>query len=105
MRALADAERVRRFLDALGRRAHEEARVYLAGGATAVLYGWRESTVDVDLKVVPDTGSLLRAIPQIKEDLGINVELASPDDFIPALPGWEDRSPFIARVGLVSFHH
>jgi len=33
------------------------------------------------------------------------VELASPADFIPALPGWEERSPFIAREGRLSFHH
>jgi len=24
-------------------------------------------------------------------------ELASPLDFIPVLPGWEDRSPLVAR--------
>ncbi|HEY3204308.1 MAG TPA: hypothetical protein VGL03_11675 [Thermoanaerobaculia bacterium] len=105
MRALADAERIWRFLEALGDRAREEAHVYLAGGATAVLYGWRASTVDVDLKIVPDTSSLLQSIPELKEAFEINVELASPDDFIPALPGWEERSPFIARKGLLSFHH
>ncbi|MFY9551397.1 MAG: hypothetical protein WAU32_09630 [Thermoanaerobaculia bacterium] len=105
MRALADASRIEAFLDALGDRASEDARVYLTGGATAVLYGWRASTVDVDLKIVPDSGSVLRAIPELKESLGINVELASPDDFIPALPGWEGRSPFIARKGRLSFHH
>jgi len=27
------------------------ARVYLVGGATAVLLGWRDSTVDVDVKL------------------------------------------------------
>src|SRR5205823_11507033 len=37
--------------------------------------------------------------------LAANVELASPTDFIPVLPGWEDRSPFIIRLGRVSFHH
>lgn len=105
MRALADLQRIKSFLEALGERAGEEARVYLAGGATAVLYGWRASTVDVDLKIVPDTGSVLRAIPELKEELGINVELASPDDFIPELPGWQDRSPFIVREGRLSFHH
>jgi hypothetical protein len=33
------------------------------------------------------------------------VELASPSDFIPELPGWAERSPFIRREGKVSFHH
>jgi hypothetical protein len=25
--------------------------------------------------------------------------------FIPELPGWEERSPLIAREGVLSFHH
>ncbi len=49
MRRLADASRVRSFLSALGRRTDEETRVYLTGGSTAVLLGWRDSTVDADI--------------------------------------------------------
>lgn len=47
---------------------------------------------------------IFRAIPRIKETLRVNVELASPTDFIPVLPGWEDRSPFIRREGKVSLY-
>ncbi len=47
----------------------------------------------------------MRVIPGLKEALQINVELASPADFIPVPPGWEDRSPFITREGRISFHH
>jgi hypothetical protein len=90
---------------ALGRESDRAARVYLAGGATAVLYGWRASTIDVDLKIVPDSDRVLRAIPEIKERLQVNVELASPDDFIPVREGWEERSPFIVREGQLGFHH
>jgi hypothetical protein len=105
MRALADAARVRRFLQALGARAQQEIRVYLTGGATAVLHGWRPTTVDVDIKIVPDSDEMLQAIPELKESLQINVELASPDQFIPELPGWQERSPFIGREGKVSIYH
>src|SRR4051794_24243474 len=45
------------------------------------------------------------AIPRIKSELDLNVELASPPDFIPELPGWRDRSPFIAREGRLDLHH
>jgi hypothetical protein len=90
---------------ALGREADRPARVYLTGGATAVLCGWRESTIDVDIKIVPDVDRVFRAIPEIKERLQINVELASPDDFIPVREDWQDRSPFIAREGRLAFHH
>ncbi|MBI4545377.1 MAG: hypothetical protein HY703_09290 [Gemmatimonadetes bacterium] len=105
MRALADAERIRRFMRALGREARVEARVYFTGGASAVLLGWRPTTIDVDLKFVPEQDALLRALPRLKDRLQINVELASPDDFIPVAPGWEERSPFIGREGGLSFHH
>jgi hypothetical protein len=105
MRALADAGRIRRFMEALGAEAKDDARAYFTGGATAVLSGWRPSTIDVDLKLVPESDLLLQAIPRLKERLQVNVELASPDDFIPVPVGWEDRSPFIARHGHLSFHH
>jgi hypothetical protein len=93
------------FMRALGRAARDEGRVYLTGGASAVLLGWRTSTLDVDLKLIPDSGDLLRAIAELKETLRINIELAAPDDFIPALPGWQERSRFIAREGKLAFHH
>ena len=105
MRALADATRIQQFMKALGREADRPAHVYLTGGATAVLYGWRESTIDVDMKMVPDLDRVFRAIPEIKERLQINIELASPDDFIPVREGWEDRSPFIAQEGSLTFRH
>jgi hypothetical protein len=105
MRALADADRIRRFMQALGAEAEGDTRIYFTGGATAVLHGWRPATIDIDIKMVPDRDRLFRAIPALKERLQINVELASPDDFIPVREGWEDRSPFIAREGRVAFHH
>jgi len=92
-------------MQAISRHAREPTRLYFAGGATAVLYGWRSTTIDVDIKVTPDRDGLLRAIPQLKEDLRINVELAVPSDFIPVRDDWERRSPFIARIGSVDFHH
>ena len=105
MRPLADASRVKRFIQALARVARTPARVYLTGGATAVLEGWRETTVDVDLKLVPNTDEVLRAIPRLKEEIGINIELAAPDQFIPELPGWRERSRFICQAGRLSFFH
>lgn len=105
MRALARADRIRRFMDALAAAARQETRVYFTGGATAVLSGWRDTTIDVDVTLVPEHDALLRAIPALKDALEINVELASPAHFIPVPAGWEERSPFIARIGPLSFHH
>lgn len=81
MREVADAERIHRFIRALGGETPSEVRVYFTGGATAVLLGWRRSTIDVDLKIAPEDERLL--VPQ----------------------GWEDRSLFIAREGQASCYH
>jgi hypothetical protein len=105
MRELTDATRLRSFMRALGSKARTTGRVYLTGGATAVLFAWRPTTIDVDLELDAGLKSLLRDIPALKEELRLNVELASPAHFIPELPGWRDRSLFITREGLVDFHH
>lgn len=92
-------------MKAVSEHAASECRVYFTGGASAVLEGWRAATVDADIEVVPDSDRLLRHIPEIKEALSINVELASPAHFIPEVPGWETRSRFIERIADVSFYH
>jgi hypothetical protein len=105
VRARADEARIRSFLRELGRRAEVEVTAYLTGGATAVLYGWRSTTIDVDIRLEPDDDRLLRALPELKERLDINIELAAPTDFIPELPGWRDRSPFIAQEHRLIVRH
>jgi hypothetical protein len=79
--------------------------MYLTGGSTAVLEGWRQATVDVDLRFEPEADELLRALPALKESLGVNIKLASPPDFIPELPGWRERSPHVFREGRVDVYH
>ena len=105
MRDLAGLDGVRRFMRELGRASDREARVYFTGGASAVLLGWRATTIDLDIKIVSEGDAILKAIPLLKELLSLNVELASPDQFIPPLPGWEGRSLFIAQEGRLAFHH
>jgi hypothetical protein len=105
MRGLADAERLRRFFKELAREAEADVEVYVTGGATAVLLGWRESTIDADILMVPELDSLYRALPRLKDELQLNVEIASPAHFIPELPGWRDRSLLIERMGRVSYYH
>jgi hypothetical protein len=99
MRELANSTRIEQFMRELGNAARVDGRVYLTGGATAVLYGWRETTIDVDIKLIPDSDEILREIPRLKEALSLNIELAAPSDFIPLPAGWEDRSPLIRREG------
>jgi len=105
MREPLTAERLQSFITALAAEARSSGQVYLVGGASAVLLGWRTSTIDIDLKLIPETDELLRSLPKLKEQLHLNIELASPADFIPELPGWQARSPFIRQEGELSFYH
>lgn len=105
MRGVADASAIRRFMRALGDEAGVAARVYFTGGATAVLMGWRATTIDVDVHWEPDCDEPYRALPGIKERLGLNVEIAWPFDFIPQLPGWRDRCLFVGAEGRLQFLH
>lgn len=105
MRSLTDAAKLDALMDALGSEVSRPARIYLTGGATAVLFAWRSSTVDVDLTLDPDHDEIYRAIARLKERLEINIELASPAHFIPELPGWQDRSQFIRQAGPLAFYH
>jgi len=105
MRRPVDPARIREFFRALGAEAREETHLYLTGGTTAVLFGWRSTTVDLDIKMIPEHDALFRAIPALKDKLEVNVELASPADFIPELPGWQERSRFIVREGKIDFFH
>jgi hypothetical protein len=105
MRRVAQREDIDRFITALAGRGTGPTRLYFTGGATAVLLGWRASTIDVDIHIVPDDDRLLRALPELKESLELNVELACPAHFIPELPGWQERSLFITQEGKLSFFH
>ena len=99
VRKAADAEQIKRLARELGQAVPAGTRMYLTGGATAVLEGWRESTVDIDVRFEPDSDAALSRISEIKERLSVNIELASPLDFLPALPGWQERSRFRFREG------
>ena len=105
MRELADVRRIRQFMQRLGARARSGGAVFFTGGVTALLHGWRPTTLDIDLSLSSDAEPLLPLLPALKEELHLNVELASPADFIPELPGWRERCRFIEREGPVDFFH
>ncbi|HEX8065275.1 MAG TPA: DUF6036 family nucleotidyltransferase [Thermoleophilaceae bacterium] len=105
MRPPVDRDRIRALARELGREARRDTRLYLTGGATAVLLGWREATLDIDIRFEPEADELLRAVARLKDELGVNVELASPPEFVPELPGWRERSPFVLEEGRIAVHH
>ena len=102
---LLDKQKLIEFLTQLGRRAGAKGACYLTGGASALLVGWRATTLDVDLKFDPEPPGVFDAIAELKKSLQINVELASPDDFIPVPQDWKNQSPFVGQYGDLSVYH
>jgi hypothetical protein len=105
MRVNVDPQKLEHLMQVLGREAQGSGCIYFTGGASALLIGWRNSTVDVDLCLDPEPPGIFQAIAKLKQELNINIELASPQDFLPPLPGWRDRSVFIVKRGQISFYH
>jgi hypothetical protein len=100
-----DKQLLQTLLEALGREARGPGTIYLVGGATAVWHGWRASSIDVDLKLDPEPAGVFEAIAKLKTELQVNIELASPDKFIPAVPGWRERSVHVGRFGEIEVYH
>lgn len=105
MRAPLTKAKLQTLLEELGRRAKGPGTIYLVGGATAVWEGWRPSSIDVDLKLDPEPPGIFEAIAALKIALDVNIELASPDQFIPAVPGWRERSRFVGKYGPLEIYH
>ena len=94
---------IERFLQQFGQLSQQPGRLYLAGGAELVHGGIRgegATTFDIDLRIdVGDESAAETLIRQLMRQLSINVELASPADFIPLPSDWQTRSPFVGRYG------
>ena len=105
IRPNVDPQKIEKLMQALGQEAQGSGCIYFTGGASALLIGWRSSTVDVDIRLDPEPPGIFQAIAKLKQELNINIELASPQDFLPPLPGWRDRSVFIGKQGQISFYH
>jgi hypothetical protein len=105
MRSNVDPQKIEQLMEALGKEARGSGCIYFTGGVSALLIGWRSSTVDVDIRLDPEPSGIFQAIAKLKQELDINIELASPQDFLPSLPGWRDRSVFIGKRGQISFYH
>jgi hypothetical protein len=78
-------------------------RVYVVGGGTAVLAGWRSATIDADL--FGERQGVFRDVQGIKERLRLNIEFVRPEHFVPPLAGSSRRHRFIERIDKVDFYH
>src|SRR5580692_12899521 len=98
MRRRVTIETLHQFMRELAAAARSPGKVYFTGGTTALLLGFREQTIDIDLRLDPEPAGAFEAIAVLKNRLDLNVELASPEDFIPAGPDWREQSRHIATI-------
>lgn len=103
MRPNVDRPRIEQFLTELGRRFRQAGRLYLVGGAALVhagiCPGASATTQDTDVEIT--SGDMYQTIGQIKQQLNLNVNFASPGDFIPLPRNWQQLSRFVGRYGKV----
>lgn len=101
MRRNVGRQEIEQFLIQIGR-TRQAGRLYITGGASLVHKGIRPGqTLDIDVQITVDPGNLTTHIAQLKQRLNINIEFASPGDFMPLPSQWEARSEFIQRYGQV----
>ncbi len=103
MRPNVDKEQIENFLKNLGRIFRKPGRLYLVGGSALVHMGLRAGTTqDIDVEVrAADEDKMLESIRQLKNTMNINIEFASPGDFIPLPKEWEMNAKYIGRYGTV----
>jgi hypothetical protein len=109
VREPAERARIDRFLRTLGRRLRHPVRLYLVGGAIVVDLGFRNATLDVDYVVEADDPRALdefeQLIPSLKNELRLNVEPASPADFLPVPPNVLGRARYVRTYGNLSVYY
>jgi hypothetical protein len=105
MRRKVDPTKLREFMRRLAQASRGPGTVYFTGGATMMLLGIRDQTIDIDLKLDPEPPGVFEAIARLKEELELNVELASPDDFLPSPHDWREQSILIESTAGVGFYH
>jgi hypothetical protein len=54
MRSNVDPQKIEQLMKILGREARGAGSIYFTGGASALLIGWRNSTVDIDIRLDPE---------------------------------------------------
>ena len=73
-----------------------------------VYEGFRTLTLDIDIAFdlsPTDHTEFIHVVRELKEEMQVNVEEASPGHFIPLPSGYETRSQFLSRYGKLEVFH
>ena len=105
---LVNAQVLETFLQRIGRCFHFPARLHLVGGSSLLLVAGKTSTFDIDVQfsTTPEHhAEFIRCLRTVSREMGILVELASPEQFIPLPAGFQERCQFIGRYGSLDVFH
>jgi hypothetical protein len=64
MRSSVDPQKIEQLMEALGKEARGPGCIYFTGGTSALLIGWRGSTVDVDIRLDPEPSGIFQALAE-----------------------------------------
>jgi len=81
MRSNVDCQKIEQLMEALGKEARGSGCIYFTGGASALLIGWRGSTVDIDIRLDPEPLGIFQAIAKLKQETRIEHQYRA---FLPA---------------------
>jgi hypothetical protein len=100
-RPSVDKTAIESFLQQLGRTFRKPGRLYLVEGTALVHAGVRPGfTQDIDIQVSgANEGELIVAVQRLIQQMQINIEFASPADFIPLPSQWEMHAQYVGRYG------
>jgi hypothetical protein len=105
---LVNSATTRKFLEQLGHCYRHAGKLYLVGGSSLLLVSAKESTFDIDIKLdIPPEhmAELITCLRQISREMGIPIEKASPDEFLPLPSGAQERHRYIGRFGNLEVFH
>ncbi|MFN9173947.1 MAG: hypothetical protein ACK58N_05385 [Synechocystis sp.] len=67
MRSSVDPQKIEQLMEALGKEARGSGCIYFTSGASALLIGWRSSTVGIDIRLDPEPSGIFQAIAKLKQ--------------------------------------
>jgi hypothetical protein len=103
MRPNVDKKAIESFFQQLGRTFRKPGRLYLVGGAALVHAGVRPGfTQYIDIQVRgTNEDDLIISIQRLIQQMQINIEFASPKDFLPLPLQWETHAQYVDRYGQI----
>ena len=105
---LVNAHVLEAFLQRLGRCFHFPARLYLVGGSSLLLVAGKTSTFDIDVQFSTaheHHTEFIRCLRTVSREMGILVDWASPEPFLPLPAGFQARCQFVGRYGSLDVFH